>query len=181
MPPKKNISKKRVNTTKSKTVKKNPKSKTKSKSTSVKPTKSKSKTKNISISKDITKKQVNKPEMYYYQKNISNRNGIQSQNTTEYKDGVFKKNGKEVKMTPKEFLEYLNKKNQTVSPGILNQLFPLSASSMRSLSSNCNCGCNCDNCKNCCNKTGYVDPMSVRFIMTGGKLSSIPTDLIPYP
>jgi len=187
MPPKKNISKKRVNTTKSKTVKKKPGSKTtskstsKSKSTSVKPTKTKSKTKNVSIYKDSLKKEFSNPKMYYYQKKISNRNGKQSQNTTEYRDGVLRKNGNEVQMKPEEFLEYLDKKNQTVTPSIMNQLFPLPVQSMNSSSSNCNCGCNCDNCKNCYNKTSSVYPMGVRFIMRGGKLSSIPTDLIPYP
>ena len=188
MPPKKkNISKKKVNSTKSKKVQKKNKQlskpASKSKSSSVKSIKTKSKTKtiNMSISKDITKKQVNKPKMYYYEQKISDRNGTQSQNTTEYKDGVFKKNGNEVKMTPKEFLEYLDKKNQTVSPSIMNQLFPLPTPSRNSFSSNCNCGCNCKNCKNCCNKTSSVYPMGLRFIMRGGKLSSIPTDLISYP
>ena len=122
------------------------------------------------------------PKMYYFQQNISNKNGKKSQNTTEYKDGVLTKDGDEVKMTPKEFLEYLHKKNQTVSPNVLEKLFPSPFTNMNSLSSKCNCGCNCDNCMNCCNKSNNMFPTRVRtFVMRGGKLSTIPTDLIPYP
>ena len=180
-PTSKSISKKKSPKLNSKPISKKSSTKSTSKSASKKTSKptSNSLSKNSSSKKLI--KKPSQPQVYYFQKNISNRDGIESSKTTEYKDGILSNNGQEIKMNPEEFLEYLHSKQQTVSPNVMNQLFPQENLFLNTYPQKCNCGCNCTNCRNCHLKNNLMKPMGIRFIMRGGKLATIPTDLIPYP
>jgi hypothetical protein len=139
-----------------------------------------------------TKKNIDN-KIYYHSSRYSNNNGNKSNKIIQYKNGILEDNGKKIKMNPDEFEEYLNQQNKTISKELLTELFSPRLPTYlrkeklinRDFINKCNCGCNCNRCKQCLHKNSMfnqnIQPLAVRFIMSGGKLSTVPTDLIPFP